>query len=71
MEQFNPESRTRQELMESRSRHFIAIDARAAKGHFAQPRLTREERQLVAAFGALSADLARREIDEPLADQPY
>lgn len=40
MEPFDPQAKTRHELMESRSRQFIALDWRAAKGHFAQPPLT-------------------------------
>lgn len=57
--------------MESRSGQFIALDARAAKGHFAQPPLTRQERDLVAQFSALNAEVSRREIDEPDTDRPW
>ena len=55
--------------MESRSRQFIAIDARAAKGQLATPPLTRQEHDLVRQF------LARlRQVDggEPIeTDQPW
>ena len=62
---FNPNATTRQELMDSRSSQFIAIDSRAAKGQLAEPPLTSEERALVAQFAALNRDLSRREIDDP------
>lgn len=66
MQPFDPEAKTRRELMDSRSAPFIALDARAAKGHLATPPLTREERALVQQFADVSREVARREIDEPV-----
>ena len=69
MQPFNPEATTRAELMESRSPQFIAIDSRAAKGHYATPPVTREEHALSRQFLALL-----RYVDggEPVeTDQPW
>ncbi len=66
---FDPNAKTRQELIDSRSQQFIAIDARAAKGHYATPPVTREEHALVRQFLALL-----RQVDggEPVeTDQPW
>ena len=72
MQPFNPEAKTRAELMESRSRQFIALDARATKGQLANPLLTREERELVKQFDEINRDLSRKEIDEPTTmDKPW
>jgi len=69
MKPYNAEATTRAELMESRSRQFIAIDVRAAKGQLATPPLTRQEHDLVRQFLALL-----RQVDggEPIeTDQPW
>jgi hypothetical protein len=71
MEPFNPDATTRAELMASRSRQFIALDARAAKGHLATPPLTRKERELVAQFTDIARDLARADTDVKSPDRPW
>lgn len=65
MQPFDPEAKTREDLMASRSRQFIALDVRAAKGHLSTPPLTRQERELVAHFHSVARDLERDESEAP------
>lgn len=71
MQPFNPDATTRQELGESRSPRFIALQILVTKGHFASRQLTPEEREIVSQFDALDRDLARKEIDEPAIERPW
>jgi hypothetical protein len=61
---FNAEATNREELMSSRSRQFVEVETRAVKGQ----RLTREERQLMIEYTALSREVGRYEPDP---DSPY
>lgn len=73
MQPFDPEAKSREDLMASRSRQFIALDARAAKGHLSTPPLTRQERELVAHFASVARNLERDQsaASAPAPDRPW
>lgn len=65
---FNPDAESRRELMESRSRAFINVEIRAAKGDLADPPLTHPERALMRDYIELTKRFPQVEIDS---DRPW
>lgn len=59
---FDPEAKTLAELVASRTPRFVDLEVRAAKGQYARPPLTREERELVKEYLNLTRQVGRVQV---------